>query len=219
MKKGTITYYFDSLCGWCFGFTDVMDQLFQKYEHEIEFEVVSGGLFVGERVGRINDIAPYVKAGAYLSVEERTGVKFGKQFLVNGLQKNEIEMNSLFPAIALSIVKDLSPSHAMRYASTLLKAIYIDGMSTDYLAMYGEYAEKVGANISNFERKMKIEKYRLKAREDFSTATTQGVRGFPTLIFTVQGNSIPLSSGYSEFDVIDEKIQLLLRSRNSVAAR
>jgi len=137
MSTNKITYYFDALCGWCFGFTDVMEQIFQKYGNDIEFEVVSGGLFMGERVGKINDVAPYIKAGAFRSVEQTTGVKFGKDFLENALENNSMEMNSIYPAIALAIVKEVAPKKKMEYASTLLKALCF-GFAKSILCRWNE---------------------------------------------------------------------------------
>ena len=75
-----LIYYFDALCGWCYGFSPVVSKLQETYKNKIDFEVISGGLFLGNRVGTVNDVAPYIKAGAYKSVESRTGVKFGKSF-------------------------------------------------------------------------------------------------------------------------------------------
>ncbi|MFB1021906.1 MAG: hypothetical protein QMC40_04005 [Vicingaceae bacterium] len=61
MEKYKLTYCFDALCGWCYGFTNVMEAIYSKYRGKIDFNTVSGGLSLGERAGFINDVAPYIK--------------------------------------------------------------------------------------------------------------------------------------------------------------
>ena len=68
-----LIYYFDALCGWCYGFSPVMSKVQEKYSGKLDIEVVSGGLFLGKRAGGVNEVAPHIKAGAYKSVERRTG--------------------------------------------------------------------------------------------------------------------------------------------------
>jgi hypothetical protein len=43
-----------------------MEAIYFQYRDKIDFNVVSGGLALGERAGLINDVAPYIKVEAYL---------------------------------------------------------------------------------------------------------------------------------------------------------
>lgn len=92
------------MCGWCYGFTVVMEAIYSKYRDTIDFNVVCGGLALRERAGFINDVAPYCKEGAYLQVEKTTGVRFGELFVNNVLKNNSMFMDSTYLAIALCIV-------------------------------------------------------------------------------------------------------------------
>jgi len=84
-------------------------------------------------------------------------------------------------------------------------------MSADDVEKYAEHAEKIGIDATDFITKMKEEKYLTLANEDFSKGRSQGVRGFPAMIFTKGDESYLLSSGFSNFETLDEKIQLLAR--------
>ena len=75
--KFSIIYVYDALCGWCYGFSPVIKQVFEKYQAQFDFEVISGGMILGERQGPIGEVAAYIK-GAYKTVEDTTGVKFGE---------------------------------------------------------------------------------------------------------------------------------------------
>jgi len=90
-----IVYYTDVQCGWCYGFSPVIKKIYQNYQGLIDFEVISGGLFIGDRTGLINDVAPHIKAGAYKQVEAMTGVKFGPQFINHSLLTGTMTLDSL----------------------------------------------------------------------------------------------------------------------------
>jgi hypothetical protein len=68
-----IIYIYDALCGWCYGFSPVMQQLQEKYAGKLEFEVLSGGMIMGLRAGPIGEVAAYIEK-AYPDVESETCV-------------------------------------------------------------------------------------------------------------------------------------------------
>lgn len=214
MSKPTITYYYDSLCGWCYGFKNVMKQIQEKYNDKVNFEVISGGLFIGERVGFINDIAPYIK-GAYQTVEDRTEVLFGEGFLKKGLEENSMYLNSLPPSIALSIIKEDYPEKAMQYAALLLDGFYKDGNSASDMNIYNDYLAKVDIKDDNFLNKLADEKYIQLTINDIQTAHEKSVNGFPSLVLTQNDTSITLANGYVDFEELDTKIEELLTITSS----
>ena len=64
MKKNepVIYYIFDGLCGWCYGFAPVVNQLQQELGKKVIFKVISGGMVTGSRVGPIRQMAAYIPA-------------------------------------------------------------------------------------------------------------------------------------------------------------
>ena len=208
--KYKITYHYDALCGWCYGFSNVMEKIFQKYRSDFEFDVISGGLFKEERVGYINDIAPYIKSGAYKNVEERTGVLFGKQFLKEAITNNNIYLDSLPPAIALAMVKKLYPKKKMEYAHELLKAFYFEGRSTDDWTVYKDIAKKLNISIKDFAFEIKKLEYLEDAKNEFNLSSASDANGFPSLTLTAGLQNIVLSNGYVDFEVIDEKLTQII---------
>jgi len=210
MKKHKVTYYYDALCGWCYGFSPVIEKIYHKYKDMIDFEVVSGGLFLGDRVGAINDIAPYIKAGAYKTVEERTGTKFGEKFINESLEHNTMVLNSLPPAIALCVVKENYPEKEMAFAAMLHKAIYVDGVNPDDIANFSNYAQKLDINLDDFNTKIRDPKYVKIAKEEFATVASDGVRGYPATLLKSGEDRILLSNGYVDFEVLDHKLSQLI---------
>ncbi len=76
----TLIYIYDALCGWCYGFTPVMQQLEAAYRDKVAFDVLSGGMVPPEHAQPVRAKASYI-AGAYKTVEEYTGIQFGEAYL------------------------------------------------------------------------------------------------------------------------------------------
>ena len=209
-NKPRITYFYDAICGWCYGFSPVMARLYEDFKEEINFEIVSGGLALGKKAGPIDQMAPYIKAGAYKDVEKMSGVKFGDAFVNGTLQKGEMVLNSEPPAIALSIVKEHRPEQAIPFGGLLHKAVYFDGMEPEDIAGYGKYAAETGLDEQEFTRMMGEARYLEKAREDFQQSAVAGVGGFPTLMLSYGGKSYIISRGYAAYEALAPALRKFL---------
>ena len=196
-------YCYDALCGWCYGFSPVMTQFYAKYRAEVDLEVISGGMITGPRIGPIGEVAPYIKS-AHKVVEERCGVKFGSAFLDGVLEEGSTIFTSIPPAIALSVVKDQSPTNALDYAAQLQTAIYYDGIDPSDLNAYAVRAEKYGLDRDKFVAAMQEERYTAAAEADFATSARFGVTGFPTLVAGVGERYVALTRGYTDLAALEQ---------------
>lgn len=210
MNKVTLTYYYDALCGWCFGISHIMGKIQQQYRDQINIEVLSGGLFVGNRAGLINEVAPHICQGAYLSVEQATGMKFGQAFLEGPLKSGDMRLNSLPPAIALCIVKEMAPQKSLQFSSLMNKAFYVDGRSPEDLETYTFCAKECGISVDAFETKMKDSAYSDRAQAEFEYVSDQQVDSYPTLRLTIAGKEYPLTNGEYSYEKIVATIDSLL---------
>lgn len=209
MKDYTIIYIYDALCGWCYGFSPVMQQIHEKYKDEMNFTVLSGGMIMGERVGPIGQVAGYIKQ-AYKTVEERTGVEFGEDFLNNILDKGEAIFNSYPPSVALTVFKTYQSENAVEFAGTLQKAIYQDGIEPENLQAYGEYAARFGIDADEFVNKMQEEKFKNATFAEFQQVAEWGIQGFPSVIMATPENLYLIARGYMPFERLDSTIRQVL---------
>ncbi len=208
----TLVYFYDALCGWCYGFSPVMTQIHQEFKSQLRFEVISGGMITGNRQGPIGEVAPYIKS-AYKTVEDHTGVKFGEGFLKGILEPGTAYFSSVKPSIALTIFKQLKPTEAVAFASALQKAIYFDGIAPHEDEAYGRLAEQFGISGEEFVQKMKDPKALEAAKEDFSLSASAGVRSFPTVVL-IQGDKATLvTNGYDSFASVEKKLNKLLKDQ------
>jgi len=209
MSKPKIIYIYDAICGWCFGFSPVMAKFAENYADKVDITVISGGLKLGDGVGTINEIAAFLK-DAYLDVEEETGVKFGKAFIDGPLEEGTMVLNSLPPAIALSIMKERFPEKALKFAAMLHQMIYVDGIGPEKYSAYGAYAAKLGYDEAEFYAKMLDHSYVELAKQDFTYAISHGVRSFPTLLIERDGKVEKLFGGYMPYErltaIVDSRL-------------
>ena len=194
-EKMKIVYVYDALCGWCYGFSPVMTQFQDKYKDSLSFEVISGGMINGSRIGPIGEVASYI-SWAYKDVEKATGIKFGNEFLNKTLKNGDAIFTSIPSAIALSVFKNLDPNNSIRFASQLQKAIYFDGIEPENLENYGQIAAKFGLDAESFILKMKDPFYERLAEEDFKKSDELNVSGFPTIFIETNGTYYKIGSGY-----------------------
>lgn len=194
-----LIYIYDALCGWCYGFSPVMENFKEKYASELDFKVISGGMIIGDRVGPIGEVAGYI-AQAYLQVEKSTGVKFGEGFLKGILAEGTAEFNSIPAAMALCIFKKLLPNQQVQFAARLQKAIYYDGIEPLDLKAYAKLAGEFGLNEREFLLQLNDEKYLKKAEKEFAFSQQMGVTGFPTVILQQGEKAGIIAKGYLPFD-------------------
>lgn len=204
--KPKLIYYFDPLCGWCYGFGPVMSQLEEEFKDKVDIEVVSGGLFLGGRAGLVNEVAPHIRAGAYKSVESRTGVKFGDSFIADVMGEGKTTLNSLWPSIALCIVREKFPEKELEFAKMLLNAVYWDGMDTVDMEAYADYAKKIGFDPEEFNAKMKDIQYRKKAEQEFERFRQSRFSAMPAVVLETADGETPLSKGYVTYNELKSKL-------------
>jgi len=197
-----IVYVYDALCGWCYGFSPVMTEFQEKYKDSLSFEVISGGMITGSRIGPIGEVASYI-SWAYKEVENATGIEFGSEFLNKTLKKGDAIFTSIPPAVALSVFKDLDPKNSIRFASELQEAIYYDGIEPENIEAYGKIAAKFGLDADSFVLKMKDPLYKKLAEDDFKKSSDLNVSGFPTIFIESNGIYHKIGSGYMPFSELE----------------
>ncbi len=211
--KPMLVYIYDPLCGWCYGFSPVMESLKKKYADRMQFEVISGGMILGEREGPIGEVAPYIKS-AYKTVEQHTGVKFGDGFLKGILEPGTAIFSSWVPSKALSAFKTMKPEKSLEFAASIQKAIYFEGISPSDPAPYCALAVGFGLNENEYTSMMDFEEIEQQTKKEFELSSKLGVRGFPTVLLVNDSGTELLTNGYADFETLDKKLSKWLeRSR------
>src|SRR5215203_2860257 len=124
----TLYYCYDAYCGWCYGFSPVIKKLWEEYKDRIFFETLSGNMIPIEYAQPIARMASYIHS-AYKVVEERTGIRFGEEYLwhIKNPEKSDWFPHSEKAAIAMVIFKDFHPDKTIAFAADLQFSLHVEG--------------------------------------------------------------------------------------------
>lgn len=206
--KPTIFYIYDALCGWCYGFSPVITEFYARHKDDYNFQVLSGGMVTGSRVGPVSQVAGYI-IEAHKQVEELTGVEFGEAFLEEVLPTNEI-FTSVPAAMAMALVRDQKPDLQIPYAARIQKAIYYEGMPPADWTTYGECAADFGFNAQEFAEKMQHPKLQELVAEEFKVVQHWGVQGFPAVVLQDSQKAYALARGYTKLEDLEAVLERIM---------
>jgi putative protein-disulfide isomerase len=205
-----LTYFFDPLCSWCFGFSPVIKQLHKSYHELLELEVISGGMITGEESGPVGEVASYIKT-AYRDVERVSGIQFGDTFVQDVLKNGTTVFNSLTPSLAMSVIKRDRPEQVFLYAADLNHKIFKEGKAPENLEWYRPLARKYDMVPKYFLDSMHSEEIQRNTIMDFMKTQQFGVNGFPTLLLEKNGEHHVITKGYSRLPDVVRKIEAILK--------
>jgi putative protein-disulfide isomerase len=209
-KKSTLINVFDPLCGWCYGFGPVLIELEKKYKTELSFDVISGGMITGTRIGPLSNMAGFISQ-AYKQVEQSTGIKFGDGFLKGALKDGKATFSSLEPAKILTVFKEFQPEKVVQFSHEIQKKIYWDGIDPIQYSSYLPLFETYGISSKEVLPLLASKDMEQETINEFSQSQRWKVNGFPTCIIqTPDGKALGLTSGYVSFSELEKKIKTFL---------
>lgn len=207
-----LIYCYDAYCGWCYGFSKVINRVAEAYAEKLSFEVLSGGMIDPEHPVPIQKIAGYI-ASAYKNVEATTGIQFGEDFLWHIFNPEESDwiMNSEKPAIALCIFKEYHPEKMIQFATDLQYALNFEGRDLTDDEAYRHLLEKYGIHPEAFYRKLHAEVYKDQAHYEFSLCKQLQVNGYPSVLIQTGPSSFHLvARGYTTEEDLKYRIDKVL---------
>lgn len=210
--KPLLIYCYDAYCGWCYGFSPVIKKIADEFKDALETDVLSGGMILPEKPAHIEGIARYIQK-AYITVEETTGIKFGKDFLWHIFNYDDSDWypNSEKPAIALCIFKDYYPDRAVEFAGDLQFALNFEGRDLTDDEAYRHLLEKYSIQAETFYQRLKSEEYKEKAYYEFALCKQLQVTGYPAVLIQTGETKFHLvARGYTDYESLKERIEAVL---------
>ena len=214
----TLIYCYDAYCGWCYGCSQVMKKINSEYKNNIEIEVLSGGMILPENPVHIGATAGYIST-AYKNVEDRTGIKFGQDYLwhITNPDQSDWYPNSEKPAIALCIFKEYFPDQQVNFASDLQYALHYEGRDLTDNEAYRLILEKYNFPPEEFYEKLDDEEYKEKAHYEFALCRQLQVTGFPAVLLqTSESKFYLLARGYTDYETLCQRIDNTLKEAVNV---
>jgi len=208
VERPALHYFQDTLCGWCYGFGPVINRLVEEWGQTLDVHVYAGGMVVGDRVGELKTVAPYIETG-YKRVEELTGITFGDVFVKDVLAKGELVLDSVIPARALAVYRHYDLVGSVQFTHRLQQALYRDGLDLSSDDTYRRLATEKDLNPEDFVLLMKSETIRNAVDQEFEYVASLGITGFPTLLYEENYEAHLLSQGYSTFEDLDTMLRVI----------
>jgi len=209
-----LIYCYDAYCGWCYGFSKVISKLQEEYHHQLDFEVLSGGMIPNENPAHIRQMSGFLEK-AYKTVEDMTGVTFGEDWLWHVKNPDESDWfpHSEKAAIALCIFREYHPAQQVQFATDMQLALHMEGRDLTDDEAYRHLLVKYNIPQEEFYEKLHSNPYREKAHYDFALCKQLNVSGFPTAFIQVSdSNLFMISRGYMPYEAVRENIDKVLES-------
>jgi putative protein-disulfide isomerase len=186
MSPTRLIYVFDAYCGWCFGFGPALREFATNHAGQVEVEVVSGGLFVGQPLAPLRSM-PYV-AQANERIAQLTGARFGDGY-GRLVEDGSFVMDSGAAAVGFATLRAEAPAQlALDLAAAMQRAFYVDGLSLSDPATYQRISRSHHLDDAAVAARLGTPATAATAKADFERARSLGVSAFPTLL-------VPTSTG------------------------
>lgn len=193
-EKSQLIYVFDAYCGWCYGFGPHLAAFVARHGDEIDLTVISGGLFLGERVVPAPQLTFIHEAN--LRITELTGAQFGSAF-ASRMADPAFAMDSVDAARGFAALRAEAPARALDAAEALQAAFYQRGLSLSDPETYRAVATDLGLDPATLVASFLSPQSDVAAADDFRTSRTLGVTSFPTLLIRAQDGQLHRLGGPS----------------------
>ena len=189
-----ILYFWDAYCGWCYGFDKIFTKFYENHT-DVEIEIISGGLFFGDYSKKIKEYGYFQEGNKKIS--EMYNVEFGEKYN-KVLEEGEMVLNSVHPAIAMDVVKELIPnSQILHFTYDIQCKFFIEGKSLSDVQTYVELCEKYGLDSYDLALKLTIAFKNSNAiHQDFIKTLNLGIESYPTAVLEKDGEYYDLR-GYA----------------------
>lgn len=202
-----VLYVMDAYCGWCWGFSSRLSEFEAANRHRIAFKVISGGLFMGERVRPMSAFPHIAEANKHIA--QLTGARFGEPY-EQLLAEGSFKMNSEDAAVGLAALRAVAPERGIHLAHRLQEAFYLNGQSLSDPTTIVDIAASEGLDTGQVQSLLAGEYARKEALSDFTLARQLGVASYPTLLLIddAQVHSLPATG--ATIEVLNARLDALM---------
>lgn len=199
-QKDSLIYVGDPMCSWCYGFGPELEKVVHKFP-DLPLRIITGGLRADGQE-KISDLKDFLK-GHWMEIAGITGMPFSYTIL----DHPDLYYNTEPACRAVVTVRRLKPSLELEYFRRLQNAFYHENQNPVSTETFSALAEKMGIGKNEFLEAFHSQQAMQQTRQDFSTAQSLGIRGFPSLLLKKGDQIYLLSNGYRSADAIEGKIR------------
>lgn len=211
MNIPILIYCYDAYCGWCYGFSKTISEVETYYNQNIQFETLSGGMVTPKTPTHISVTANYILQ-AIPKVTATTGVKFGSDFIWHLENPTQTDWfpDSTKPSIAACIIKEKNPLLQIKFIEALQFGLFVEGRDLTDDEAYRHLLPLFNFESEEFYLKLKDEKYKKMALNEFDMCEKLQVKGFPAIYLQHNNKIYTVANGFTNKEVIIERINKII---------
>ena len=209
-----LIYLTDPQCGWCFGYSDTIQDIVAHYQDDerVELSLVTGGLF-----------HPALTTGPEFAEEKRPiakrvsqtfGVRFSEEYFTNVLGAGRLD--SLVPCQAINVVKINTPEVVFSYAKHLIDAAFKQGRNISDISVCLEVTKEYGLDAEKIASKMQGREVAEMTRASFEFARQVGT-GFPSLFLRMESGLEHLGGAQLDLQTLKARVEVLMNSASAIS--
>lgn len=206
-QKDRVIYVGDPMCSWCYGMSDIIEDL-QSFcdARKIDFEVIMGGLRTGGRDVWTPQFRYFLQV-TWNRITEVSGQKFNHILL----QQDYFDYDTTPSCEAVVIAKTLligeMQSRVVPFMKALQQKFYLGGEDPKAVQFYQSICELVGIDYQKFRSLFNSDPTKIKTKNEFDWCKNIGVQGFPTFLLVKNGQIQLLASGYISLNKIIRRFE------------
>lgn len=190
-----IIYFGDPMCSWCYGFSDVIRTVRQRYQDRAKVSLVMGGLRPdGTHV--VDDRYRNFLRGHWREIGERTGQPFDLSILDQTGWIYDTEK----PCRAVVVMRQLKPESEWDFFAAAQKGFYAKNHNPNDPRSFARIGADFGVDEELFLKAFHASDAIQETQRDFRMARNLGVDSFPTVLLANDGGRRVLTVGYRPLD-------------------
>src|SRR5680860_227043 len=140
MAKSLI-YVVDPMCSWCWGFSLVFQDILQRYQDQVQIQLMLGGLRPGNTERFDEQRRAYILSHWH-AVHERTGQPFNFDFQPEPSFTYDTEP----PSRAVVVVRQLAPEKEFVFVKSVQEAFYVKNANVTQEKILADLASAQGVD-------------------------------------------------------------------------
>ena len=202
MERHKVIYFFDPLCITCYSFETVISRLVKKFSSDFYFDILSGGMVTGNRVGPLSQKTDYLKK-KIAAIENTTGVKFGDAYK-NVLEEGTMVSDSEPPSIAFNVFKSFRPDLRFQLAHGIQNLHFWGGKDLNLMKTYFDICDLFEINKFGFMDRFQDPAYKQLTLSTFQQVKDWGIIHFPTISYEKEGQLKLITEGYEPYEKLEK---------------
>lgn len=208
MARATLIYVGDPLCSWCYGFGPEIRAVHAALGERAGLRVIVGGLRPYTAAPMDDALKRYLRE-AWQNVAQASGLPFNFALL----ERDDFVYDTEPACRAVVAARSLRADAALPVFLAIQEAFYRDNRDPTRADNLADIAQAAGLEREAFLASFESEHMKQATRQDFTATRGLGVRGFPTVLLSRDGDLALIAGGFARAAKMLETLESALAGR------